>query len=286
MDEATFGALVAEFRQRRGLSQGQLARAAHLSRTYVYHLETGQRSAPSGRVARALARALALHGDERRQFAHAFSDLTGTHMEDEAEGSDLFDQRELAALLVHNSAFPAHSLDRLWHVTAWNAPATNLFELDERRLAELDQHLLAVVFDPSYRTHFRPWEDLARRLLADFKYNTRGLTYLPEYRELWRSLRARPDFRRIADSADPGGEPAASFVFQIRHSRLGTLTLRTAVTVFSGASDYSIVTYVPVDQQTLATYAANGWQAPVDQPGAEGRTDIPADSGTPARAAT
>jgi transcriptional regulator with XRE-family HTH domain len=270
MDTLRFGKLVAELRQRRGLSQGQLARAARLSRTYVYHLETGQRRAPSSRVARTLARALAVHGDERRQFALAFTELTGAHMEDEADNSDLFDQRELAALLVHNSTFPAHSLDRLWHVTAWNTAATHLFELDERRLAELDQHLLAVVFDPAYRMHFRPWEDLARRLLADFKYNTRSLTYLPEYRELWRSLRTRPDFRRIADSADPGGEPAASFVFQIRHSRYGTLTLRTAVTVFSGASDYSIVTYVPGDQQTLASYAANGWQAPTEELGTNG----------------
>jgi transcriptional regulator with XRE-family HTH domain len=256
-----FGDLVADYRQRRGLSQGQLARAARLSRTYIYHLETGMRSAPSPKVARALARALELHGQERGQFTQAFFDLTGAHMEDAGEGLDLLDQRELAALLVRSSAFPAHSLDRLWHIAAWNAPAKRLFELDEERLVALDQHLLAVVFDPAYRAHFRPWEEMARRLLADFKYNTRSLTYLPEYRDLWRSLRARPDFRRLADASDAGVEPAPSFVFHMRHSHLGTLTLRTTVTVFSGASDYSIVTYVPGDQQTLDIYAANGWQA-------------------------
>jgi transcriptional regulator with XRE-family HTH domain len=260
-----FGELVATYRQRRGLSQGQLARAARLSRTYVYHLETGQRNAPSPKVARTLARALEIHGDERRRFAQAFVELTGAPMEDDGDGLDLLDQRELAALLVRSSAFPAHSLDRLWRISAWNMPAKRLFELDERRLAELDQHLLGVVFDPAYRSHFRPWEALARRLLADFKYNTRSLTYLPEYRDLWRSLRSRPDFRRIADSAEPGSDHSPSFVFQIRHSRLGTLTLRTAATVFSGASDYSIVTYVPGDQPTLDIYIANGWQAPSEQ---------------------
>ena len=91
-------------------------------------VETGQRSAPSARVARSLARALALHGDERRSFAQAFSALTGTHMEDEAETADLLDQRQLASLLVHNTTFPAHSLDRLWYVSAWNQPAKQLFE--------------------------------------------------------------------------------------------------------------------------------------------------------------
>lgn len=256
-----FGQLVAHHRQRRGLSQGQLAHAARLSRTYIYHLETGQRQAPSARVARSLARALELHGDDRRRLAAAFARLTGEHLEEEVEDLGLLDQRELAALLVHNTAFPAHSIDRLWKISASNDAAVQLFEIDEDALENHSGHLLSIVFDPAYRTRFRPWEALARRLLADFKFNTRNLTYLPEYRELWRSLRTLPDFRRIADSSDPGLGIAPSFVFQMRHSKLGTLTLRTTATIFNGASDYSIVTYVPGDQQTLAIFAENGWQA-------------------------
>ena len=46
----------------------------------------------------------------------------------------------------------------------------------------------------------------------------------------------------------------------MRHSQLGALTLRTTITVFSGASDYSMVTYVPGDQPTLTIFAENGWQ--------------------------
>lgn len=255
-----FGALVAALRRARGLSQGQLARAARLSRTYVYHLESAQRQSPSVRVARALLRALELRGEDRQRFMLAFTRLTGEYLEDEAEALDLLDQRELAALLVHNTEFPAHSLDRLWQVCAWNKAAMRLFELDAGALATHSRNLLAVVFDPAYRVRFRPWEELARRLIADFKYNTRGLTYLPEYRVLWRALRALPDFRRIADASDAGTGAAASFVFQMRHAQLGPLMLRTTVTVFSGASDYSIVTYVPGDQQTLAIFATHGWQ--------------------------
>lgn len=258
--QPAFGALVAEFRIRRGLSQGQLAHAARLSRTYVYHLETGQRSAPSARVARTLARALELRGEDRRRLAAAFTRLTGQQLEEEPEGGELLDQRELAALLVRNTAFPAHSLDRLWNVAAWNTAATQLFELDAPMLVSHSANLLAVVFDPAYRARFRPWEALARRLVADFKHATRSVTYLPEYRELWRALKTLPDFRRIADSAEPGMVFAPSFVFTMRHSRLGPLTLRTSATVFSGASDYSMVTYVPGDQQTLAIFAEQGWQ--------------------------
>lgn len=258
--QAEFGEVVGFLRQKRGLSQGQLARAARLSRTYIYHLETGKRDAPSVRSVRAIMRALDLHGSDRLALAQAFTRLTGNYLDEEDDTLDLLDQRELAALLVHNSAFPAHSLDRLWHISASNAPSRELFELDLSGSPDQDKQLLAIVFDARYRGRFRPWEDLARRLLADFKHNTRSLTYLPEYRTLWRTLRALPDFRRIADSSDPAWG-TASFVFQMRHSELGPLTLRTAVTVFSGASDYSIVTYVPGDQQTLATFATRGWQA-------------------------
>jgi transcriptional regulator with XRE-family HTH domain len=256
---ATFGEVVSFLRRKRGLSQGQLARAARLSRTYIYHLETGQRLSPSVRSVRAIMRALDAHGEDRLMLAQAFTRLTSNYLDEEDATLDLLDQRELAALLVHNSAFPAHSLDRLWHISAWNSPAHELFELDLEHNPEANTQLLAIVFDASYRARFRPWEELARRLLADFKHNTRSLTYLPEYRTLWRSLRTLPDFRRIADSSDPGWG-TASFVFQMRHSHLGSLTLRTAVTVFSGTSDYSIVTYVPGEQQTLATFAAHGWQ--------------------------
>ncbi|HEY8325251.1 MAG: helix-turn-helix domain-containing protein [Ktedonobacterales bacterium] len=262
-----FGALIAQLRQARGLSQGQLARAARLSRTYVYHIETGQRARPSAKVARALARALETHGAERRQLAQSFTRLTGEQMEDEPDQLDLFDQRELAALLVHNTAFPAHSLDRLWQVAAWNKPAAELFELDEAALVSHSANLLAIVFDPAYRGRFRPWEALARRMLADFKHNTRSITFLPEYRTLWRSLRAMPDFTRIANSSDAPSVTAPSFVFHMRHSRLGVLALRTTITIFSGSSDYSIVTYVPGDQQTLAIFAANGWQRAADGAG-------------------
>src|ERR671936_1592463 len=72
-----FAHLLEEYRQRAGLSLGQLAQAARLSRTYVYHLERGQRSHPSAHAARALARALELKGAERQTFYRTVEALTG-----------------------------------------------------------------------------------------------------------------------------------------------------------------------------------------------------------------
>ena len=78
----SFADLLTMYRSERNLSQGQLAKAAHLSRTYVYHLEHGLRQAPSARATRAIVRALDLHGEERRLFIQSFADLTGEYLEE------------------------------------------------------------------------------------------------------------------------------------------------------------------------------------------------------------
>jgi transcriptional regulator with XRE-family HTH domain len=258
-----FAQLVAHFRQQQGMSQGQLAQATRLSRTYVYHLETGQRENPSPHVVQSIARALELQSEDRQQLYTAYTDLTGNMIDTEHFESTLLDLGELARLLVLNTSYPAHALDRLWYLHSWNNAATMLFGIQQRAeySAEHNEraHLLGLVFDPELRRRFHGWENLARRLVSDFLYNTRTITHLPEYKTLWKQLREMPEFKRIASSAYPQGKPAPSFVFQIQHGELGRLTLRTATTVFTGISSYSMVSYVPGDQQTLNTYRRQSW---------------------------
>jgi transcriptional regulator with XRE-family HTH domain len=258
-----FAQLITQFRQRRGMSQGQLAQATRLSRTYIYHLEVGMRSNPSPHVAESIARALELHGEERRAFYRTYTALTGQFIDTEQSESALLDMGELATLLVHNTSYPAHSLDRLWFLHSWNDAAIRLFEIQqeiEEITAGERRHLLEFVFDERRRRHFHGWENLARRLVSDFQYNTRTITHLPEYKALWKRLRELPEFRRIAAASYPEGRPAPSFVFHVQHSELGRLALRTATTVFTGINSYSMVSYVPGDQQTLEMYRKQQWQ--------------------------
>src|SRR5437588_6732528 len=255
-----FAQLITRFRQQRGMSQGQLAQAARLSRTYVYHLENGMRSNTSPHVVESIVRALQLRGDERRELFAAYTELTGHYLDTEQVESTLLDFGELARLLVRNTSYPAHSLDRLWFLNSWNDAAITLFEVERDIVEGERRHLLELVFDAHRRRNFYGWEDLARRLVSDFQYNTRTLTHMPEYKELWRHLRELPDFRRIAAATYPEGKPAPSFVFQVQNSKLGRVTLRTATTVFTGISTYSMVSYVRVDKQTLEIYRRYHWQ--------------------------
>jgi transcriptional regulator with XRE-family HTH domain len=242
------------------MSQGQLAQATRLSRTYIYHLEAGMRSNPSQHVAQNIARALSLQREERRLLYDAFTGLTGRFIDDEQPVSELLDFGELAELLVRNTSYPAHSLDRLWFLHSWNEAAIILFEAQEEIEGNEEHHLLDMVFDSHRRHLFHSWDSLARRLVSDFQYNTRTITHLPEYKKLWKHLRELPDFRRIASATHTEAKPAPSFTFQVQHSKLGRLTLRTATTVFTGINSYSMVSYVPGDQQTLDIYRTYKWQ--------------------------
>ncbi len=126
-----FAQLVTSFRQQRGMSQGQLAQATRLSRTYIYHLEAGMRTNPSPHVAQSIARALELQGEERRYLYAAYTRLTGQYVDDSQPESTLLNFGELAQLLVRNTSYPAHSLDRLWFLHSWNNAAITLFEVQQ-----------------------------------------------------------------------------------------------------------------------------------------------------------
>ncbi len=258
--EEDFAELLTRYRLEHNLSQGQLAKAARLSRTYIYHLEHGLRTAPSVRAVRSIIRALELHGAERRKISQAFSDLTGEYIDEDADDPTIFDLRSLSTMQVENTLYPAHSLDRIWKICAWNDPCKDLFEITDELLDKHYGHLIHLIYDPQYRRRFQPWEELARRLTADFKFQTRGLSFHPEYRELIRSMKRMPDYRRLSETSETNTVPQASFLFHMRHSKHGALALRTAISVFSGNLDFSIVVYLPGNQQTLDVFRRNGWQ--------------------------
>lgn len=259
-NKSEFAQLITNYRQQRGMSQGQLAQATRLSRTYIYHLENGQRAHPSEHVTQNIARALELQNEERHHLYSAYTALTGQLIDYEQPQGPLLDLGELAGLLVQNTSYPAHSLDRLWFLHSWNGAALLLFEVEGEVSHGERRHLLELVFDPRLRRRFHGWENLARRLTSDFQYNTHTMTHLPEYKNIVKHLRQFPEYRRIASVVYPSGKPAPSFVFQVQHSMLGRLTLRTATTVFTGINNYSMVSYVPGDQHTLSIYRKQGWQ--------------------------
>ena len=108
----------------------------------------------SAHVVENIARALELTNEERRQLYAAYTRLTGQQIDDQPPESVLLDFGELAHLLVHNTSYPAHSLDRLWFLHSWNVAAIMLFEVQQEIASNEKRHLLELVFEPRLRRHF------------------------------------------------------------------------------------------------------------------------------------
>ena len=122
IEATTFGDLLRAWRQRRRLTQMDLALGADVSTRHLSFLETG-RSAPSRRMALALAEHLDLPLRERNQLLHA------------AGFAPAFPQRPLEApemrpvaaavetILDAHAPNPAIAVDRYWNIVAMNATA-------------------------------------------------------------------------------------------------------------------------------------------------------------------
>lgn len=246
--------LIAHFRQQRGLSQEQLARASRLSRTYIYHLEQAQRTHPSGEVVQRIARALELPVAEQQQLFQAYTKLTGQIIQEDRAEQTVPDLRELIDEFACNTVYPMHTLDRWWFVPTWNEAALSLFEMPREMITEKPLHLLEWLFTSHIQQSIVSWEQVAARLVDDFCYHTRSLAHLPAYKKLWKQFRALPRFSRIASVNAAGGKPAPSLQVQVYHSRLGILTLKTVTMQVKGSYNDWMVCYLPGDQRTLQHY--------------------------------
>lgn len=255
----SFAVLLINYRTARHFSLGQVASRAGISRTYLYHLEQGQRQAPSVRVALALIRALDLHGEERECLVQSFNALTNGYIEPNLDGTSAPDLRQMATQLINNSRVPAVNRDHLWRLLAWNQPAVDLFELSHQMFEHHQHHLIHILFDPTYRCRFPYWEAMVRQRLADYNFFTQHLTSSLDYRALQYSLKRLPDFLRISSTVAIPATPIPAHVFLMRHSRFGIMTLYAATMLFSSRSDMSNIFYLPANEETTQIFRQQGW---------------------------
>jgi transcriptional regulator with XRE-family HTH domain len=121
-----FPSALKEWRRTRRLSQLQLASEAAVSPRHVAFLETGRARPSRGMVLR-LAEVLGLPRAEQNAIltAAGFSAQFPTLALDAAEMRQVSDAMDWT--ISRHAPYPALIMDRLWRITALNAPATRLF---------------------------------------------------------------------------------------------------------------------------------------------------------------
>jgi transcriptional regulator with XRE-family HTH domain len=250
MHENPVGALLRDWRQRRRLSQLDLALEAGISTRHLSFVETG-RSRPSPEMVLHLAEQLEVPLRERNQLllAAGYAPRYGARSLDAPEMAPMRDA--LGRVLAGHEPYPAIAVDRGWNLVASNASLAPLLEGVAPELLQPPANCMRLALHPDgiapriinlaeWRSHLLHRLDRQLGITAD--------AGLAEMREELLSYPGPDPDPRLAD----GGE----IMVELRlTSEAGDLAFFSTVTTFGTAfditlSELSIEAFFPADETT------------------------------------
>jgi transcriptional regulator with XRE-family HTH domain len=254
------GHLVREWRQRRRLSQLDLALDAEISPRHLSFLETG-RSTPSREMVLRLAERLDVPLRERNTLLLA-AGYAPAFRERPLADPDLADARRAVELvLTGHEPFPALAVDRHWHLLAANRAVAPMLEGITPALLAPPVNVLRLGLHPDGLApriaNLGEWrEHVLARLRRQIDTSADAVL-----RELFEELRAYP-VGDTAPSTHPKVPAAGAVVVPLRlHSPAGVLSFISTTTVFGTPvdvtlSELALETFFPADETTGAALRA------------------------------
>ncbi|QEI04461.1 helix-turn-helix domain-containing protein [Pigmentiphaga aceris] len=181
-----------------GLRREELAQLCGVSPTWLTWIEQGRPVTASTDMLARLTDALRLSAAER-QYLFALAGRV-----DPAGAADNRSQHADAQAIIAHLLTPAYVLDRAWNAVAWNPAAADLFVgwLDAAS-TPLPNLLRYTFLCPAARHLIAPWEERARRLVAEFRNDCGRHAADPDIRDLVAELsHADPTFARFWQNYD------------------------------------------------------------------------------------
>lgn len=250
-DSSAFGDLLRGWRERRRLTQMELAQRADVSARHLSFLETG-RSNPSRQMVLNLAAHLEIPLRERNQLltAAGFAPVYPRTPLDAPEMDAV--RSAIDQVLAGHEPYPALAVDRYWNIVSMNAAAALFAE-------DVDPALLGP--PPNvYRLSLHPdglaprvinFAELAHHLLHRLRHDV-AVSADPDLAALLEEVGSYPTVREL-------GRPAATHdavvvPVRLRHPR-GELSLFTTVATFGTPVDVTVAelaleTFFPADAET------------------------------------
>lgn len=253
------GQLLREWRNRRHLSQLDLACDAEISSRHLSFLETG-RSQPSRDMVIHLAEQLDIPLRERNVLLTA-AGYAPVFPERPLESSALEAARKAIDLvLTGHEPYPALAIDRHWSLVASNRAVTPL-------LAGIDPELLKPPINV-LRLSLHP-QGLAPRIANLLEWRTHLLSRLrremeltadPVLAELWKELSAYPVAGKVPRAAESTAYNSPVVAFQLATEN-GILSFISTTTVFGTAvditlSEIALESFFPADAATAEALRA------------------------------
>jgi transcriptional regulator with XRE-family HTH domain len=229
-----------------GLRREEVAQLAGVGVTWYTWLEQGRDINVSTQVLEALARTLQF---DRHEHAHLFAlaGISDVTLLDDCE--TLFPTaRRLLDSLAPN---PAVLMNARWDVLAYNRLYASFFsDLDGIRADDRNCIWLAFT-DPEWRRVIVDWEEVAARMVGEFRSGMAEHLDDPSWRALLERLRgASPEFAARWQRHDVRGLESSRK--RVRHPELGELLVDYTNLWLDPPRGTRIVAFTPADEHTAA----------------------------------
>lgn len=253
-----FGRLLRTWRDRRGLTQLQLAGRADVSTRHLSFLETG-RSEPSREMVLRLAEHLEVPLRERNGLLQTAGyvpayDITPLDAPEMAAVTAAIDR-----ILDGHEPCPAVAVDRWWNVVSMNAAASLLADGVADELLEPPVNVYRLSLHPDgLAPRVVNFPQLAHHLLGRLRHDAR-VSADPDLSALLEEVSAYPTVRELGPRPPPDQQTVVVPV-RLRHPR-GELAMLTTITTFGTPVDVTVdelalETFFPADDATARRLAA------------------------------
>ncbi|WP_344522943.1 helix-turn-helix transcriptional regulator [Streptomyces albiaxialis] len=253
------GALLRGWRQRRRLSQLELALQADTSARHLSCVETG-RARPSRDMVLRLAAALDVPLRERNTLLLA-ADYAPAYQESSLDDEEMASVRSaLDMMLEGHEPYPAVVVDRCWNVLAGNRAMPVLTQGVPQHLLEPEPNVFRLALHPEGLASSLVNLDEVRALFLERLLRQVDATGDAELRALYEEVRAYPDPEGYEEERD-GGTALGAGPFQVPlrvRTPLGELTMFSTMATFGSPADVTlselaIELFYPLDEFTKKT---------------------------------
>jgi transcriptional regulator with XRE-family HTH domain len=258
------GDLLRGWRNRRAMSQADLAFEAGISIKHLSYVETGK--AAAGRdILLQLAAALGLSLRDRNALLEA-GGFARQYGERDLSAPELAEARRAIDLLLRrHEPFPAVVTDRQWNVMHANGAATRLLTLllGAGRMARPLNHMKMFLAPDELRPFVENWNSLAAALMVRARHEAMAAPLDLALQSTWRELTKLPDV--AAPRLDESETPGPLCEVRLRKGELG-ISLIGAVLTLGTPQDVTlqelrVELFMPADAASEAALVAFAKQA-------------------------
>ncbi|MFH9722062.1 helix-turn-helix transcriptional regulator [Streptomyces sp. NPDC017254] len=228
-----------------GLRREEVAVLAGVGVSWYQWLEQGRDITVSPQVLDSVARVLRLSPAERRHL-YVLAALNPPAPETAPEDRDMCDG--LRRLIDAWMPFPAHIMDSYWNTVLYNDAAAIVLGMGP----DIPQNCLVTFFtEPLYRDRIAHWEELAPRIVAQFRSACSESPEDEGFRAVIEEAKElSPEFLELWERRDilPGGQNRK----ELAHPLVGTLVVEATQLRVPARPDLVIVLHTPLAEAGTA----------------------------------